>query len=238
MTLQTNWLLDALDKKLRAAFAPQLQRIELRAGQTLSCEGDEVEFVYFPWSAVVGLVSTMPTGEAVQTAMVGWDGAMGVFEACGSRRYAYLAEVQLGGSAWRMAAADYRRMFESSEEFRVRIHHYIEILLTEARQFVACNALHDVPSRLSRSLLEALDRRRERGDLPLTQDALAQMLGVQRTTVTSALADLQAAGAIRTGRGRVQIEDKDVLEAAACCCRDVIKLARREILASGAEVCD
>jgi len=118
------------------------------------------------------------------------------------------------------------------------VHKYVEIQLTEARQFVACNALHAVDARLSRSVLEALERSRDGRLLPVTQETLAEMLGVQRTTVTAAVAQLQAAGALRSSRGVVEILDSGALERIACCCRETIRMARAEIYASDETVCD
>jgi len=167
-----------------------------------------------------------------------WDGALGVFEACGTRQSAFLAEVQVEGSALVMAADDYRRMYEASEALRTAVHKYVEILLTEARQFVACNALHSVEARLCRSVLEALERSRDGRTLPATQEVLAQMLGVQRTTVTAAISRLQASGSLRSTRGALEVLDAGALERAACCCRDTLRMARSEIYASGEAACD
>ena len=201
-------------------------------------QGDEVEAVYFPEGALIGLISATPSGEAVQTAMVGWDGALGVFEACGSRKSAFLAEVQIPGSAWRMNARAYRDLFGASDALRTHVHKYIELLLTEARQHVACNALHSVESRLSRSILEALERSRDGRVLPVTKDVLAEMIGVQRTTASSSVAGLERAGVLKNSRGAIEVCDKAALEQAACSCREAIQAARREIYGAGEEVCE
>jgi CRP-like cAMP-binding protein len=137
-----------------------------------------------------------------------------------------------------MSAEDYRRMYASSEPLRTAVHKYVEILLTEARQFVACNALHSVEARLSRSVLEALERSRDGRALPATQEALAQMLGVQRTTISAAIAQLVAIGALRSTRGVLEVLEPNALERAACCCRDTLRMARAEIYASDATACD
>jgi CRP-like cAMP-binding protein len=238
MTKQGNWLLKCLEPAVRARFEPRMRQVELKRGEVLQHPGDAVEKVYFPEGALIGLISAMPAGDAVQTATVGWDGALGVFEACGTRQSAFLAEVQVEGSAWTMSAEDYRRMYATSDELRTAVHKYVEVLLTEARQFVACNALHSVEARLSRSVLEALERSRDGDALPATQEALAQMLGVQRTTVTAAIAQLQAAGALRSTRGVIEVLEPQALEDAACCCRDILRTARAEIYASGETACD
>jgi CRP-like cAMP-binding protein len=223
---------------VRSQFEPRLRRVQLGRGEQLLSPGETVAKVHFPEGALIGLISLMPAGDAVQTATVGWDGALGVFEACGTRQSAFQAEVQVEGPAWAMAADDYRRMYEASEALRTAVHKYVEILLTEARQFVACNALHSVEARLSRSVLEALERSRDGRALPATQEVLAQMLGVQRTTVTAAISQLQAAGAVRSSRGVIEVVDEAALEAAACCCRETLRDARAEIYAADDKVCD
>lgn len=233
-----NWLLKVLEPEVRAGFEQQLRLVELARGDVLQRPGEAVHKVYFPEGALVGLISAMPRGEAVQTAMIGWDGAVGVFEACGTRLSAFLAEVQVEGPAWVMVADDYRRMYEASDALRTAVHKYVEILLTEARQFVACNALHSVEERLSRSVLEALERSRDGRALPVTQEALAQMLGVQRTTVTAAIAQLQAGGAIRGARGLIEVLEPAALETTACVCREVLQAARAEIYGSEKKACD
>lgn len=237
-TMDRNWLLGAVEPAVRARFEPRLRRMNLERGEVLQHQGERIERVYFPEGALISLTCAMPAGDAVQTAMVGWDGALGVFEACGSRKSAFLAEVTVAGPAWCMSANDYRRMFEASEELRVAAHKYIEILLTEARQFVACNALHGVEARLARSILEALERSSDGRTLPVTQEALAEMLGVQRTTVTAALSPMQARGVIRSLRGQIEVLDKPALEGVACCCRDTLEMARAEIYAAKEPTCE
>lgn len=238
MAKRSNWLLTALEPEVRSRFEARLRRVQLERGELLLSPGETVRTVYFPEGALIGLISAMPAGDAVQTAMVGWDGALGVFEACGTRQSAFLAEVQVAGPALAMGADDYRRMYEASESLRTAVHKNVEILLTEARQFVACNALHSVEARLSRSVLEALERSRDGRALPVTQEVLAQMLGVQRTTVTAAIAQLQATGAVRSTRGVLEVIDSAALEAAACCCRETLREARAEIYAAHDKVCD
>jgi CRP-like cAMP-binding protein len=237
-SMMRNWLLDAVEPAVRARFEPRLRRVHLERGEVLLQAGDPIADVYFPEGALIGLISAMPAGDSVQTAMVGWDGALGVFEACGTRRSAFLAEVQIAGPACRLAAEDYRGLYDASGALRIAVHKYVEILLTEARQFVACNALHPVEARLSRSILEAMERSRDGRVLPATQETLAGMLGVQRTTITAAIAQLQAQGALRSSRGQLQVLDANRLEQAACCCRETLRTARAEIYAADEKVCD
>lgn len=234
-----NWLIDQVEPQVRRSFAEAIRGVELPKGRVLLHPGDEVESVYFPEGSLIGLSSSTPAGEAVQTALIGWDGALGVFEACGTRTSRCQAEVLVEGTALAMAADDYRRMFDASEALRAGVHKHVELLLAESRQDVACNALHAVEARLSRWVLEALERSRDGRVLPVTQEALSQMLGVQRTTITAAMSGLQARGVLRTARGAVQVLDRAALEKDACCCRETVLAARQEIYTSDDEaVCD
>jgi CRP-like cAMP-binding protein len=233
-----NWLLQQLEPSTWREFAGRIQPVALAKDDILQRQGDLIERVYFPDGALVGLISAMPAGDTVQTAMVGWDGAVGVFEACGTRRSAFLAEVQVEGKAYCLSARDYRALFEASAPLRNAVHKYVEALLAEARQFVACTALHGVEARLARSILEALERSRDGRALPVTQEALAEMLGVQRTTVSSAVSRLQDQKVLRSRRGVVHVEDISALERLACCCREALQLARAEIYSAEEPVCD
>lgn len=230
--------MDQVEPQVRRRFSEATRTVTLTKGQVLLHPGDEVASVYFPEGALIGLASSTPAGDAVQTALIGWDGALGVFEACGTRRSLCMAEVLVQGVALAMAADDYRAMFEASEALRVAVHKHVELLLAESRQDVACNALHTVDARLSRWVLEALERSQDGRVLPVTQEALAQMLGVQRTTITTAMAGLQARGVLRTTRGAVQVLDAKALERDACCCRETIQAAKREIYTADDQVCD
>jgi CRP-like cAMP-binding protein len=238
MSTRENWLLNAVGPAARTRFEPRLRRVTLARGEVLQRPGEDVDRVYFPEGAVIGLLSSTPTGDEVQTSMVGWDGALGVFEACGTRLGACHAEVQVAGASWVMSDEDYRRMYGACGALRTAVHKYVEILLIEARQFVACNALHGVEARLCRSVLEALDRSHDGSVLPATQETLAGMLGVQRTTITAAIAQLQAAGVLRAGRGALEVIDREALERTACSCRGAVLQARAEVYGSREPVCD
>lgn len=232
-----NTLLRAVEPHVLAHFTERLQDFPLSKGDLLHEPGEPVEWVYFPESGLIGVLSETMAGESVESAMVGRDGALGVFEACGSRQSFHRAVVQIPGHARRIRASGYRELFDASSALRTAVHKYVELLLAEARQSVACAALHAVESRLSRTILEALDRSGADTVLPLTQESLAHMLGVQRTTVAVCLSALQRAGVIRSGRGSLEVLDRVGLERAACVCRDTISFMRRDIQRSDAAVC-
>jgi CRP-like cAMP-binding protein len=238
MSRRRNWLLNSLEPAVHARFEPHMRHVQLNRGQMLQRAGDEVLKVYFPEGVLIGVIGALASGETVQTGMIGWDGALGAFEACGTRRSAFQADVMVQGEAWVMTAEDYRGMYDASPALRIAMHKYVEILLTEARQFVACNALHTVEARLCRSILEALERSCDGQTLPATQETLAQMLGVQRTTVTAAISALQAGGALRTARGQIEVLEPPELEDCACVCREALQAARAEIYAAADFSCD
>lgn len=235
---QRNLVLRAVELPVRAAFQNRFEHIALTKGQVLQETGDEVEWVYFPEDGLVGLATETAGGESAQCAVVGFDGGVGVFEACGSRRAFYRAVVQVPGGAWRLRAATYRELFDQSSTLRTAVHKLVELLLAESRQYVACNALHSLQSRLARLLADMQDKAMVDNALPLTQDALAQMLGVQRTSVAVAVGSLQKQGVLRRGRGSIEVVDRGGLEREACTCRDTLNYARDEIYRSFDEACE
>ena len=201
-----NQLLASVEPDVLAAMRSRLSRVEVDRGQVLHTVGEEIALVYFPITALIALGVETVAGEGVNVSVLGAEGAIGVFEACGSRHAYTRATVQIAGAAWRMPASAYRELFSESAGLRTAIHRYVELLLAEARQFVACNALHTVENRLARILLEVSDRSDTR-PLPITQDSLSQLLGVQRTTVAAGVSALQRQGLIRGGRGAIEILD-------------------------------
>jgi len=233
-----NTVLGSVEAPIRSRFDTRFERFALVKGQVLQETGDAVEWIYFPESGLIGLATETAGGESAQCATVGYDGAVGVFEACGSRRVFHRAVVQAPGQAWRARAATYRELFDQSSDLRTAVHKLVEVLLAETRQYVACNALHSLQSRLARLLVDIHDKARCGDTLPLTQDALAQMLGVQRTSVALAVASLQKSGVIRRGRAALEIADRHGLEREACSCRGTLKFTREEIYRSYDQACE
>lgn len=233
-----NTVLRAVEPAHWRRHAPRFERVKLAKAQSLQETGDQVEWVYFPETGLIGMAAETLGGESAQCTSVGRDGAVGVFEACGSRRAFYRAVVQIPGEALRVRAGAYRELFDESAGLRTAVHKLVEVLLAESRQYVACNALHSLQSRLARLLIEVQDKGACGDTLPLTQDSLAQMLGVQRTSVALAVASLEKAGVLRRGRGAASIIDRPALEREACSCWASLTFAREEIYASFDSVCD
>jgi hypothetical protein len=154
--------------------------------------------------------------------MIGPEGAVGLQRGFGQRKSLTRAVVQVAGRFSAITAQAFERALRSSAAIREMAASYTEVLWAEAQQITACNAIHDASSRLCRWLLQGADR--VHGDrLPLTQEFLAQMLGVRRTTVTLLAQELQKRGAIKYSRGKIAIADRPVLEACACECYRIIQ---------------
>lgn len=214
-----NTILAAIEPAVRARFEPELKPIALKRGETLYCAGVELGRVTFPLRGLIGIQAETADGGFVESALVGREGAIGAFEACGSRHYMAEAVVQIAGSAVQMSAGAYRELFDASPEVRTAVHIHVEQLLSETRQFVVCNTLHSAEQRLIRTLLEARDKSGAGDTLPLTQDMLGRMLGLQRTTVALLLAKLEDKGALERSRGVLTLADIGLLEHLSCSCR-------------------
>ena len=216
-----NLLLASLPAKDFAVLAPHLKDIELEQGAVLQEQGERIEQVYFPREGIVSLLAVMRQGDAIETATIGFEGAVGTF-AGGQRRAHTRAVVQVRGSASRIAASRFRKVAQESEAVCRMVVRYGEMLLIQIQQTAACNALHPVEARLSRWLLQARDRL-ESNKINLTHEFLSQMLGVRRTTVTVVANMLQQAGLIRYHRGRIEIVDWEGLKAKSCECYEAIR---------------
>jgi len=224
-----NALIASIEPELWAQHQDRFTPVEYPGGKDLHRPGEKVEQVQFPTTAVIVLGVETLAGESVNVALLGPEGAVGVFEACGSGQIYHRATVQFGGVVWQAPASVYRTLYMASPSLRTAVHKYMESLMVEARQFVACNALHSVENRLARTLLDACEKSGS-AKLPITQGALAHLLGVQRTTVAAAISNLQRGGCIKTGRtGGIEVTDHPRLEAAACSCRESLAYARRDI---------
>jgi CRP-like cAMP-binding protein len=217
-----NRLLMSLDKADFALLVPHLRTVPLVQGQVLQEQETRVEQVYFPLSGVVSLISVMQGGEVVETATIGREGAVGAFGGLGPWNAFSRAVVRLPGTAAVMSVAHFQAAVGQSDRIRNLILRYKEALLAQVQQTAACNALHPLEARLARWLLQTLDRT-EDPKLPLTQDFMAQMLAVRRTTVTLIAGQLQEAGLISYRRGLVVVLDRPRLEEAACECYRTIR---------------
>lgn len=223
MNVEANHWLGGLPPADLDALKPRLQEYELRLGDVVQSAHERVEWVYFPLRGLLSLVYTSRDGATVETGMVGAEGVSGVLEACNSAPVYMNHLVQIEGQALRAPAAICRSLYESSPTFRERVTASAHLLLNEARQSVVCQALHSAEARFARWLLESRDRAGCDETVPLTQEHLAAMLGVQRTTVSAVASTMQREGLVRYSRGRIVLLDVPGLERIACECRDAMR---------------
>jgi CRP-like cAMP-binding protein len=224
-----NRLLSALPSEDRALLAPHLSTVELDKGRLLYDPGDLVDHVYFPNDCLISLLTLMENGAAIESATVGREGALGLMAAVAPRQSLSRAIVQAPGSALRIASGPLHEIWTRSAALRDLADRHNEALFGHTIQSVACNALHAVEARFCRWLLSCHDRI-DSNTVNLTQEFLADMLGVQRTTVTAVAGSMQAKGLIRYRRGVVDILDRAGLEAMACECYGAVRRGYERLL--------
>lgn len=223
ITPSHNRILSILSASDRLLLSPHLSDIELKQGALLQEQGETIQYVYFPHSGMISLVAVMnENDESIEVATVGREGTVGAMSGLGPRHAFNRAVVQIGGRMGRIAATYFRGAVKESMTLRDVVVRYNEILLAQYQQSAACNAFHEAGERLARWLLQTRDR--IDGDIiPLTQEFLAQMLGVRRTTVTLIARELQDRGLLRYRRGKIEIIDRAGLETRACECYQTVR---------------
>ncbi len=213
----TNRLLATLNRDDISWLTPHLEQVDLQRGMILVREHEVFRYTGFPTTAVVSLVRDMRDGRIAEMASFGREAMIGL-PLCGAPsaslgRYV----VQIPGSMWRISTRKMEEAIASRRTVQDMISRYMEALLTLTLQYVACNAVHSVEARACRWIVATHDRT-GKNDMPLTHEALAEMLGVQRSTVSEVLYALQSRGMIQQGRGRLAICDRSRLEQTACEC--------------------
>jgi CRP-like cAMP-binding protein len=217
-----NRLLRSLAAADLALLAPHWRQVSLTQGLVLQEDEAPIEHVHFPLSGVISLVSLMDGGRVFETAIVGREGAIGAFAGLGPRKAFTTAVVRVPGSAVVISASEFQMAVGQIIHLRTLILRYIDARLAQFQQTAACNALHPLQARLARWLLQIFDRSDDAG-LPITQDLMAQVLAVRRSTVNLSARRLQQAGMIRYRRGLLQVLDRLRLEETACDCYRVIQ---------------
>jgi CRP-like cAMP-binding protein len=224
-----NLLLEALPAAERAVLAPHLTRIELQQHDVLFDLRDRIRYLYFALDAVVSLVVPLSTGEVIETAMAGRDGVIGATAGLNGRASLNRGIVQIGGSCLRCPVEPLKRVLRDLPCLRALLGGHEQALFAQAQQAAACNATHVIESRLGRWLLRAADLHGS-DELPLTQEYIAQMLGVRRTSVTMIARTLQQAGMIRYTRGHIKLTDLQALRETACECYEVVRANYEELV--------
>jgi CRP-like cAMP-binding protein len=219
-----NRLLAALEPDDLRRLAPYLERVDLARGTVLLEPDAELRYVWWPEDCIVSLVIPTREGGAAEAATIGREGMVGFIAALGVPARALARDlVQVPGRALRLPLVTLREAFAASPRIHQVCLCYVAALVAHVLQSVACHALHPVEARLARRLLLFQDRIDGTESLPITQEFLAAMLGVQRTTVTTAAQALQQAGLIAYKWGSVTVLDRARLEEASCGCYGVIR---------------
>lgn len=203
--------------------------VRLPHGEHLYRPGDAVSWIYFPVTALLSVLTETGEGQSVETAMIGNEGGLGIVETMGSGVTPTTSLTQVDGVGFKISAPVFKALALGTPDLLARIFNLIEVQLTESRQSGMCQALHTVEPRFARWLLESMDRSGGRTNLPLTQEFIAAMLGVQRTTVSAFAMQLQKAGLISYARGSITVIDPSGLEHLACECRPELRQQRARI---------
>lgn len=212
-----NRLLQTLSAADFAVAQPHLEVVELARGNLLVEAGEALTHVYLPHSGIISIVVSLSQGQAVEVAMVGRDGIVGASEALCDAISLTDALVLCPGTASMITVANLKTIADQSVAWRQLLVRHEQALLAQAQQSAACNAAHSVEERLSRWLLRARDLW-DGEALPMTQELLARMIGVQRNAVSIVAHALQQAGVLSYSRGQIEILDVDALRATACEC--------------------
>jgi Crp-like helix-turn-helix domain len=217
MSQSANLILNSLPQNIFAALEPHLKNTSLKFGEVVAECDHEVKAVYFPHDGVISLVVEMEVGVMIETAMVGRDGAANATSALDGKISLHKGIVQVAGSASVVDTDTLRSIANEFEPFRSLLIRHEQVLFAQAQQSAGCNASHTVESRMCRWLLRIRDLTQS-NRMQLTQEFLAQMLGVRRSSVSLVAGTLQAAGWIKYRRGNIEILDVEAMESGACEC--------------------
>jgi CRP-like cAMP-binding protein len=212
-----NLLLAALDPEDLALLVPSIETVEISRGQVLYDTGDLMHHAFFPHDSIISLVNVLEDGSSTEVAGFGYEGVTGLLSGLVTREAFGRYVVLKSGSASRIHVEHLNEVRTARPRLRQLIRNYGEALLAQTFQTVSCNAVHGVEARCSRWILSMHDRL-DQNTLPLTHEFMAEMLGVQRSTLSAVTYKLQTAGLIRQSRGGITVTDRTGLEQAACEC--------------------
>jgi CRP-like cAMP-binding protein len=230
---EANHLLAALPIAISARWLPHLEPVELRLGQVLYESGGTLSHVYFPTTAIVSLLYVMENGASAEIAVVGNEGLVGISLFMGGESTPSRAVVQSAGLGFRLNARMMKDEFNLAGPVLHLLLRYTQALITQMAQTAVCNRHHSLDQQLCRWLLLSLDRL-QGNELVMTQELIANMLGVRREGVTEGALKLQHAGLIRYSRGRITVLDRAGLETRTCECYAVVKREYDRLLPDGA----
>jgi CRP-like cAMP-binding protein len=218
----SNNLLAAFPAAERERLFPQLELEPMPLGKVLYESGDVLHYVYFPTNSIVSLLYVLADGASAEISVVGNEGLIGIALFMGGETTSSRALVQSAGFAYRLSGQELKDEFHRSGEVQVLLLRYTQALITQMAQTAVCNRHHSVDQQLCRWLLLSLDRLPS-NELVMTQELIANMLGVRREGVTEAAGKLEKLGVIRYARGRITVLDRPRLEQLCCECYAVVK---------------
>lgn len=219
---EQNTLLAALPEPVRERLFPHLEPVQMPLGDVLYESGSQLQYVYFPTTSIVSLLYVMEDGASAEIAVVGKEGILGIALFMGGESTPSRAIVQSAGLGFRLKAQLLKEEFNRAGPLMHLLLRYTQALITQMSQTAVCNRHHSVHQQLCRWLLMSLDRLPS-NKLVMTQELIANMLGVRREGVTEAAGRLQSAGLILYSRGHITVLDRPGLEAEACECYQVVK---------------
>ena len=217
-----NRLLAVLPDATYDAMLPSLEPLQMPLGLSLYESGGEQGYVYFPTTAIVSLLYVLADGASAEIAVTGNEGLVGISLFMGGETTTSRAVVQSAGLGYRLRASVMKKEFERGGELQHLLLRFTQALITQMTQTAVCNRHHEVDQQLCRWLLLSLDRLAG-SELVMTQELMANMLGVQRGGVSEAAGKLQAEGLIRYNRGKITVIDRPRLEARVCECYRAVK---------------
>ncbi|MDP2748369.1 Crp/Fnr family transcriptional regulator [Pseudomonas sp.] len=219
---QQNHLLATLPDEVLERLLPHLELVEMPLGMVLYESGDTLRHVYFPTDSIVSLLYVMESGASAEISVVGNDGVIGVALFMGGESTTSRALVQSAGSAYRVLGKRFKEEFNRHGDMLQLMLRYSQALITQMAQTAVCNRHHSIDQQLCRWLLLSLDRL-SGSQLAMTQELIANMLGVRREGVTEAAGKLHRLGVIDYSRGLITVLDRDKLERLSCECYAVVK---------------
>ena len=224
-----NWLLDQSPAEEFARLAPLLEPVSLAEQQDLYDVEAAISHVYFPQTGMISLVTLLEDGRQVESGTIGHEGLVGISVVLGVGFSTHRVMCQVPGKSLRMPTSPFMEALKASPQFYALLKRYVVVSLRNTSQIVACNVLHPVLERMCRWLLMIHDRA-EMKEFPITQEFLAEMLGVRRQTISIIAGTLQKADLITYRRGVVQILNRKGLEEGACECYEVMKTSYSRII--------
>ena len=219
---KANHLLSVLPDAEWSRFSPHLVRVDMPLGKVVYESGDRLDHVYFPTTSIVSLLYVMEDGASAEIAIVGNEGLIGIALFMGGETTPNRAIVQSAGEAYRLDSRILKEEFHRAGPVQRLLLRYTQALITQMAQTAVCNRHHSIDQQLCRWLLLSIDRLPS-NELKMTQELIANMLGVRRSGVTEAALKLQDAGLIHYSHGHIEVLDRPGLEKRVCECYKVVK---------------